>query len=210
MGVIKRGLLGGFSGKVANVVGSSWKGIAVIKSLPLSVANPNTSGQQLQRGKFATVVAFAGILLVETIKPLWDRFSQGESGYNAFISNNIAQFNQTELSTPAGIIISKGTLTGAGTLTAAKSTDYQSIDLEWSNITAEGNGSLDDILFWVVYNQTTKTILGQGTGDTRGAEAALITVDTYAATNVIRIWACFRKANGFIVSDTSTVSFVSA
>jgi len=30
MGTIKRGILGGFSGKVANVVGTSWKGIALL------------------------------------------------------------------------------------------------------------------------------------------------------------------------------------
>ncbi len=40
MGIIKRGILGGFSNKVANVVGSSWKGINTMRALPLSVANP--------------------------------------------------------------------------------------------------------------------------------------------------------------------------
>ena len=48
MGILKQGILGGFSGKVANVVGTSWKGIAVIKAMPLSVANPKTAGQVAQ------------------------------------------------------------------------------------------------------------------------------------------------------------------
>jgi len=35
MGTIKKGILGGFSGKVGTVVGSSWKGIVLIyKSKP--------------------------------------------------------------------------------------------------------------------------------------------------------------------------------
>ena len=59
MGVIKQGILGGFSGKVANIVGSSWKGIPVIKSLPLSVANPQTAAQTTQRNKLKGVVEAA-------------------------------------------------------------------------------------------------------------------------------------------------------
>src|SRR5690606_24034661 len=58
MGRIKRGILGGFSGKVANVVGSSWRGISYIKALPQSVANPRTPKQLNQRAKFLAVSQF--------------------------------------------------------------------------------------------------------------------------------------------------------
>ena len=92
MGVIKQGILGGFSGKVANVVGSSWKGVAVIKSLPLSVANPNTAGQQAQRGAMTTCVEAARVLLPVLITLFWNRFAQGMSGFNAFVKQNIATF----------------------------------------------------------------------------------------------------------------------
>ena len=52
MGTIKKGVLGGFSGKVGTVVGASWKGIDYIRSLPASVKNPRTEGQVTQRTKF--------------------------------------------------------------------------------------------------------------------------------------------------------------
>lgn len=45
MGTIKKGILGGFSGKVGTVVGSSWKGIAYMRSLPQNMKNPRTEGQ---------------------------------------------------------------------------------------------------------------------------------------------------------------------
>ena len=92
MAVIKRGILGGFSGSVGNIVGSSWKGIATMKAKPLSVANPQTAGQTAQRTKFAGIVALASQFLVSIVKPLWDRFAQGESGYNAFVKENIDTF----------------------------------------------------------------------------------------------------------------------
>lgn len=58
MGKIKRGILGGFSGKVGPIVGSSWKGKAYMKSAPLHVRNPRTLEQQCQRKKFAMVMKF--------------------------------------------------------------------------------------------------------------------------------------------------------
>lgn len=40
MGTIKKGILGGFSGKVGTVVGGSWKGISYMRSLPQKVKKP--------------------------------------------------------------------------------------------------------------------------------------------------------------------------
>ena len=53
MGTIKKGIMGGFSGKVGNIVGASWKGIAYIRSLPASVHNPRTEKQVTQRTRFS-------------------------------------------------------------------------------------------------------------------------------------------------------------
>ena len=89
MGIIRRGILGGFSGKVANVVGSSWKGIAVMRALPLSVTNPKTVGQVEQRSAFSIISKFASSILTVWVKPLWDRQAQSMSGYNAFIQQNV-------------------------------------------------------------------------------------------------------------------------
>lgn len=52
MGKINQGILGGFVGKVGNVVGFFWKGQAVMRSLAGSVANPQTEAQQTQRARF--------------------------------------------------------------------------------------------------------------------------------------------------------------
>ena len=93
MGIIRQGILGGFSGKVANVVGSSWKGIAIVKSLPLSVANPRTAAQVGQREKMAACVEALKPILSEVIKPLNDRFAGQMSGYNYSLQESIKAFN---------------------------------------------------------------------------------------------------------------------
>lgn len=92
MGIIKRGILGGFSGKVANVVGTSWKGIAVMKSMPLSVANPNTVAQQGQRTAMSNVVGFGQQIGLDVIRTLNNRWAGQMSGFNAFTKRNVSRF----------------------------------------------------------------------------------------------------------------------
>ena len=58
MGKISQGILGGFSGKVGNVIGGNWKGIDYMRVRPASVANPQTEGQVDQRTKFSTILQF--------------------------------------------------------------------------------------------------------------------------------------------------------
>ena len=63
MGVITKGILGGFKGKVGTIVGANWKGIDTVRSMPSSVANPRTSGQMLNRGKFKMISMLASTFL---------------------------------------------------------------------------------------------------------------------------------------------------
>lgn len=53
MATYKQGILGPFSGKVGTVVGSSWRGIAYIRSLATKVANPRTAAQLEVRNKLS-------------------------------------------------------------------------------------------------------------------------------------------------------------
>lgn len=133
MGKIKQGILGGFSGKVANVVGSSWKGIAVMKSLPLSVANPRTSAQILQRERFSNLVILAASILTSVVKPLWDRFAQKMSGFNDFVKSNFDNFigETSEIYFP-GIAISKGKMLEAKTFSGTWS-DATTLVLTWTS-----------------------------------------------------------------------------
>lgn len=58
MASYKQGILGSFSGKLGNVIGTFWKGIAVMRVVPANVTNPNTLAQQAQRTKFKMLVQF--------------------------------------------------------------------------------------------------------------------------------------------------------
>ena len=108
MAKVRQGILGGFRGRVGNIVGTGWKGIAVMKSLPLTVANPRTAGQVQQRNKFKTLVKLATVILAALVKPLWDRFASNMSGFNAFISANQSAFFSDGTLDWRNMIISRG------------------------------------------------------------------------------------------------------
>ena len=114
MAVIKQGILGGFSGKIGGVVGTSWKGIAVIKAKPLSVAQPETTLKVNAWTRFTKVTAFSKEILSDVIKPLLDRAAVKQSGYNLFSQMNKACFTHEGLATPANLKISKGRVAAAG------------------------------------------------------------------------------------------------
>lgn len=111
MGKIKQGILGGFANKVGTVVGSSWKGIAVMRSMPLSVANPKTTAQVSNRGKFAQVVKNGQQLLSSVVQPNFNPQAKYMSGYNLFTKLNKDLLDGGIASNyGANIIVAKGDL----------------------------------------------------------------------------------------------------
>lgn len=96
MAIIKKGILGGFSNKVGNVVGSTWKGINTMRSLPAQYNDANSVAQQANRSTFKYFSAFGSQLLTGIIRPLWDWQAKRMSGYNLFIKRNIDYRNANE------------------------------------------------------------------------------------------------------------------
>lgn len=93
MAIIDAGILGGLSGKIGNVVGSSWKGISYIRIKAARRANPRTVNQVNQRNKFSAVVRLASELLYPLIRPYWNSEAVRMSGYNLFVSRNIDAYD---------------------------------------------------------------------------------------------------------------------
>jgi len=203
MGIIKQGILGGFSGKVAGVVGSSWKGIAVMKAMPLSVANPNTAEQQEQRGAFSNAVAMAKELLAGIIKPCWDRFAQKMSGYNAWIKSNVGNFDKLTLTAPADLTISEGVLI----LDAITSTDYNAItnelSMDWSGSGGTGNALDTDEVYAVAINEEDNVVHFSSAVKVRSDDSVIIeNVPDPASGKKIYGYLAFRRVDGTIVSNT--------
>lgn len=89
MGKIKRGILGGFQGKVANVIGQGWKGIDVMRSMPISVANPRTPAQTANRTKFSDLVEVSKAIGSAYLRKTFDKQAIRKTTFNAFVAANM-------------------------------------------------------------------------------------------------------------------------
>ena len=207
MGVIKRGILGGISGKVANVVGGSWKGIAYLRALPLSVANPQTAGQVAQRTKFAAALVIAQAILAGIIKPLNDRFVSGMSGCNAFVSRAIPFISSVGVVTWADIQTSVGSLLGFSTLTLVGSAATNVATINWVNNSGTGNALATDLTYFAVYNETQNIWKVSPATTNRATPDDTVSFDDLVLNDVLHLYASLLAANG---SKVSTSDYITA
>lgn len=107
MAKLNAGILSAPRGKVAGVVGSSWKGISYVRQ-KVTPANPNTAAQQAQRGKMSAAVKFAQSILAGVLIPFVSPFQKKMSGYNWFIKQNIGKI--TAKSNAVDLRFTSGTL----------------------------------------------------------------------------------------------------
>lgn len=206
MARIKQGILGGFSGRVGNVVGSSWKGIDVIKSMPLSVSNPKTTAQTNQRNKFAGVVNFASQINAAVIKPLNDRFALRQSGYNAFVARNIDNFAADgSIGTPGSISISSGKMKAPVIDSVSPGADTVAVSFD---TTATGAyESADDEIYCCVSSEgfvsEVKDSVKSITTSRAIGSAPVPNPAGMVAGDTIYVWLSARRTDGTVVSNTS-------
>jgi hypothetical protein len=205
MGVIKRGILGGFSGKVANVIGGSWKGIAYMRAMPLSVANPRTTAQTTQRTIFADILAVLKLHL-SVIKQCNDRWTALMSGFNAVMSRAIKAYLIDSAYFGGSFHFSIGKLTngvGSGFVFSGATT----IICTWTDEERGSYDGADDNPFVFVYNNSTKDAVAIISGDkVREDGTASFDITDCNVENGQKVRVCFgfRRADGTEVSTSWT------
>ena len=209
MARLSQGILGGISGKIGNVVGSSWKGIAVVKSKPLSVANPRTSGQIAQRTKMTNTVDYAKSILAGVIKPLWDRFAQQQSGYNAWVSANIDLFTSVNPTPPESLQISTGQMVAVNPSSATCSDGERNVTVNWPTLLPDSLSLATDQVYIVVYNESQDKFGVSSSAAIRSAGTVVTVLQVDAEENdILRVYLAFRRADGTVVSNTGYISVV--
>lgn len=123
MAKIKAGILSKVSGKVAGVVGGTWKGTNYLREL-VKPANPNTPLQQAQRGKMSFVVKVARQLVGDVLNPFLNKFCKTMSGYNWFCKENIGGLAGTPLAFTSAPKLSFGTLASGAIGVYGQDNDY--------------------------------------------------------------------------------------
>lgn len=204
MGIIKRGILGGFSNKVGNVVGSSWKGIATMRVLPLSVANPRTAAQVGVRTAFSKITALASAGLTGFVKPLNDRFAVRMSGYNRFIQMNTNAFDASGNFVPENLVISQGRL-GETPITLVNVQPDMGVAIQWSGIPSGALQLSTDLAYAVLVSEDGELLAVSSAEETRASE--ILTIPYLGDIESPTVYLAFLRADGTEVS-TSTFKAV--
>ena len=197
MGTYYKGIIGAFSGKVGPVVGATWRGEDVMRSLPRKSTKPATQTQKLQREKFTMVTEF-----LAPLNPIVKRYFGNDSGIKTrrnqamshlikeaitYVDPNLVwEFNK--------VVISRGELLGlndAGAVAGAG----QSVDFTWTDNTGNGDALATDKLVVVVYEPTTKTTVYSLNAGTRDLEAANLVVPDFFSGLMVEVWATFAAAD---------------
>jgi hypothetical protein len=206
MGVIKQGILGGFQNKVGPVIGSSWKGIATMRAMPISVANPRTAPQVSNRNRFSFASKQGSRILSTIIKPLWDRFAQGQSGFNDWVKTNIEFMNANQIAQPSEIIMSRGVITGGAIIDVVGRAATGQVEIEISNITT-GDSLPTDQAYVAVYTAGGNQLWGWANIGARSTMGSVKTLQTapnaFLNGETLYAWIMFRRADGSKVSDST-------
>lgn len=209
MGTIKKGILGGVSGKVGNVVGANWKGIDYLRVLPSSVSNPNTVMQATQRLKFAIVGRFLQPV-TEFIRVGFRAWAIKMSAYNAAFSYNYHNALSGEFP-DFGLDYSK-VLVSRGNLPAAvnpvvSSVNPAIIQLNWESNTGQGPALDSDLAMVVVFNPESGEAVYLTEVATRQDLTAEIEVPVSFSGVNVHCYLAFRSAG--ITSPASSKNAVS-
>lgn len=197
MGTYNKGILGAFSGKIGPVVGATWRGKDIMRSLPRKTNRAATALQQQQRDKFAMVTEF--ITPINSIVSQYFGNNKGDKTRRnqamsyllkeavSYIAPNLVwNFNK--------VLISRGDLLGFDAMTATAGAP-ESIDFAWTDNSGQGNATATDKLVLVVYEETTKTTVYALNAGTRSHSTANLIVPAYLSGLTVQVWAAFVAAD---------------
>lgn len=217
MAIIKQGILGGFSNKVGSVVGAGWKGIATMRSLPQSVANPRTTAQVANRTTFAQLAQVGSAVLPTIIQPLWNRWAKKMSGYNEWLSVNKKLLD--ELGSLGDFIpqmkFANGDLSANATAGTISSAGVVSLSFDDDLVNAH-DAATDEAYVVVAVVPSGATgigdakVFGFATGVARSVGSVSVNVDALEAGDAAAAYLMFRSKDGVYRSTTSFINLTNA
>jgi len=203
MAKLSKGILGGISGTVGNVVGGRWRGIDYIRSKPTSVRNPKTEAQQAQRMRFKLVMSF-----LKKSRPFinigFSNNSRGQTAMNRAMSINVREaitgtYPDLEIN-PEALTVSVGDLRGASTF-AMDLTVAETATITWSNDAASGNAANEDGAMVLLFNPAKQAVVYSLYGASRQDETLQLAVPQSWSGEPVAGFLAFRSESGTGVSD---------
>lgn len=198
MGTYNKGILGPFSGKVGTVVGASWRGKDVMRSLPKKTDRTPTEVQLQQRLKFTTVSDF--LTPISNVISLYFGSGSGElTRRNQAMSYHMKEavvFNDPDFEILYNKVqISKGDLTGVQNPTVAAS-GTNKLTYGWEDNSGQGAAKATDKLVVVVYAPNEKLYFTSLDAGERDGVSVEVQLPAFFNGLVVQSWITFAAADG--------------
>jgi len=206
MARVQNTLIGKSSGSVGGATFSTWKGINVLKSKAISVANPRTVKQQTQRNRMTLMVGIFR-LLSSIINVGFKTSAVGKSEYNAFVSENIQDAtvvtDAPEVTLQlADLKIAKGSMGTTPISGINASTGSNVVELEWDTELNPVGSSPQDIAQVAIYDAEEDVWhTAQGTQRNEGFIEVSVTPNLQGG-GVLNAFLFFKSADSDEVSDS--------
>ena len=211
MGTFSKGILGGFSGKVGNVVGARWRGKDIMRSLPTRGTYTATQAQLDQRERFKTVVMFLtpikSIVSAYFGKPQSDKSTFNlATGYHIKYAVSPDGFDGYLIDYPR-VLISKGDLRGIANASATVGAN-QMLTIGWDDNSGQGNAAATDELVVVVYCEALNLFETVNTTSARNIGTAQIALPAYWAAQNVDVWVTFVSADKKLAATSTYLDAV--
>ena len=208
MGTFLKGILGGFSGKVGNVVGACIRGIDYMRSLPRKSTKPPTEAQLKQRTTFGLVVAFLRPITA-LINVGYQSYKGKETPMNAATSYHVEKavtgvYPNLSIDYPK-VVISKGTLLQVASAEIDTTAGTSEIEFSWRNNAAVDSPNLTDKATFMVYSDTLNEYIVLTGAAPRSAGTYALAVPPYMVGLEVYCWMSFVRADGKQTSDSRYV-----
>lgn len=214
MAIIKQGILGGGSGTVGTVVMTAWKGRAIVKSLPLSVANPKSTGQVSQRTKFKSVTQLGSTLLTDYVQKIENVLSGNITGYNRFCSRNKAAFSSVGAFVPTSFFVGGGSRPSIAGISDVEVGAADALNIEYTRAAGEAaTYDTDKAVFIAICPSTMDIWVSPGT-ENKSALTSSMALKTGGSdlTGELQVYfyPCLLSADGrgISVSQSGTMKLV--
>jgi hypothetical protein len=209
MGKINQGILGGFSGKVGQVVGGNWKGISYMRVHAIP-SNPKTEKQVSQRSKFTTALHF-----LQPITPFlrtgYKLFTTKQTAFNAAMSQVL--LNAVTGTSPdfqidySKVLVSRGSLTSVIQATAEK-TVGTTVKIDWIDNSGSGTALGTDKAMILAYNGTKYSAVYEMDTTTRILGTVDFELPSIWVNDTVEVYLGFISEDGKNVSDSIHLSSV--
>jgi len=205
MGTYKKGILGSFSGKVGTVVGSYWKGISYMRSVPGKRKGTPSAAQVEHQMKFAVMIKFQEAFLALLTRTFVDPGGMLSPGNYAMKHNLKDAITGTYPNFSVDyhkVLLSLGKLHNAGA-PSIESDGAGKIKFNWVDNSGDTDSAkATDKSILIAYCAETNEAVFTMAGPSRSAETAVLNVALFGG-KAVETFLAFISADGKLVSRST-------